>query len=425
MRVPLIVLVIAALIATSTFGQQVAAQTQEPDIAAHSAIVIDAGTGEILFQQRPYERVAMASLTKIFTAYFALDTGSLDQRMTVTESDLVGEATAGLSAGDNLSLDTLLHGLMLASGNDSAMTIARNLGQGMSGSIDGVNGFLSYANSRLPALGIYDTNLANPHGLDEYGHFSTAWDIALMTSLALKSQPDFLRISGSPGFSGEGFNFTQRNQLIGQYPGVISGKTGITDDAGYSLMTVAERNGRTLISVVLGSNEASWYTDSMALLEYGFSIPASNASALASTMPMEQAVTQTVTGLSVHQVNAETLSVRPDTTVSAANAWNVVRWPVGAALAMLVGLVTIVQTRALIELRKRPPARGIRPRTQRATRPARPVRPAVARQPARRRSSTPRRHPRLAPSPALIGTTQPFATIPRRDTPVNRWAQGG
>lgn len=424
MRIPLVILVIALFVTSLAVGPQVAAQTPEPDIAAHSAIVIDAGTGEILFQQRPYERVAMASLTKIFTAYFALDTGSLDQRMTVAESDLVGEATAGLSTGDNLSLDTLLHGLMLASGNDSAMTIARNLGQEMSGSINGVDSFLAYANSRLPALGIYDTNLANPHGLDEYGHFSTAWDIALMTSLALKGQPDFLRISGSPGFSGEGFNFAQRNQLIGQYPGVISGKTGITDDAGYSLMTVARRDGRMLISVVLGSNEASWYTDSMALLEYGFSLPASNSTGLASTVPLEQAVTQTATGLSVHQVNGETLSVRPEATVSGSNAWNVIRWPVGAALAMLVGLVTVVQMRALVELRKRPPARGMRPRAQRAARPVHQARPAVARQTARRRSSAPRRHPRLAPSPALIGTTQPFATIPRRDAPVNRWAQG-
>lgn len=431
MRTPFLVLLIAAFVLATTFGMPgipANAEEAEPEIAAYSGILIDADTHEILFQKRPYERIAMASLTKIFTAYFALELGQLEQRLTVTESDLVGEASAGLSAGNNLSLETLLHGLMLASGNDAAMTIARNLGQNMPGSVDGPTGFLDYSNAQLPKLGIYDTHLANPHGLDENGHFSTAWDIALMTSLALKNQPDFLRISGSPGFSGEGFSFAQRNQLIGQYPGVISGKTGVTDDAGYSLMTVAQRDGRTLISVVLGSNDARWYADSIALLEYGFSLPASAPQATAQASTLEQAIAPVVTGLSVHQVNSETLSVRPDSATTASNAWRVIRWPIGAILAMLVASVTIVQTRALIRLHKLPAAKGRRPRPRRAPAAApRPVRPTVTAPVAavsRRRGTSPRRHPHLAPAPALINTTQPFATIQRRDIPVNRWVQG-
>ncbi len=351
-----------------------ASSLDAPTLVGERAIVIDANTGAILYEQNANERAAPASLTKLFTSFFAIQSTPLQRRMSVVKDDLVGEASAGLEAGETLSFETLLHGLMLASGNDSAMTIARNVGVSESPSeLDGVSSFVEHANTQLARLGFHDTHLVNPHGLDAAGHYSTARDVAAITMLALQTEPEFLNTISSPGYIGEGHQFTQTNQLIGNYPGAIGGKTGITDAAGYSLMGIAHRNGQTLVAVVMGSTPDAWYTDVMSLFDRGFAALAVPGYAetqpkitIAGPQPLAATASAPVSvqGLALHAAGSDGASVR---SISATNdtAWQTWRWPLGAVLAMSVVLVCAVQTRALIELHKRPRGRGRRPRVAR------------------------------------------------------------
>lgn len=259
---------VIAFVAGTALPHPVRAQddgdTAAPDVAAQSAIVVDATTGEVLFSKDAHLRLPPASLTKLFTALVALESAPLGRQMSVAPDDLVGEASMGLMAGENLSLDTLLYGLLLPSGNDAASTIARNLGDGS------VDSFVSRMNERVAELGLADTALINPHGLDAQLHYSSARDLAAVTMFMLQTQPDFARISGALERSAEGHTLYQTNDLHVTYPGIVAGKTGVTDEAGYCLMEVAERDGRRVIAVLLGSTSDAWYGDAQRLLDYGF-----------------------------------------------------------------------------------------------------------------------------------------------------------
>lgn len=393
----LIVTLIFGSLLTLTFPSAEASSPGEPAIAGESAIVINANTGVVLYEKNANERAAPASLTKLFTGLFAIENTPLQRRMSVVKDDLVGEASAGLEPGEDLSFETLLHGLMLASGNDAAMAIARNVGASESPSeLNGVTSFIHDANGRLKSLGLQDTQLVNPHGLDADGHYSSARDVAAITMLGLQTEPEFLAAISSPGYINEGHQFTQTNQLTANYPGAIGGKIGITDAAGYCLMGIAHRDGQTIVSVVMGSTPDAWYTDVMTLFDHGFATLAVPGHAegrsvitLANPQPVaalasQPAIAQT---LALHATGAGVASVR---SVSAAGdtPWHIWRWPLGATLAMIVVLVCAVQTRSLIELQKRPRRRGRRP--------------GVAR-------PQPRRAPASTRQPS--GETQPFTTI--------------
>jgi len=263
-----ICLCVCALLATIAIPIVVRAQSavrvSEPDITANSAIVLTADTGEVLYTKDAELRLPPASLTKLFTALVALESDQLDRRLSVAPEDIVGEASMGLIDGETLSLETLLYGLLLPSGNDAAATIARNLGDGS------LDTFMSQANARIAELGLTDTVLINPHGLDAHLHYSSARDLAAITMFLLRTQPDFARISGSLEHTAEGHTLFQTNDLHITYPGLVAGKTGVTDEAGFCLMEVAERNGQRVITVLLGSTSEAWYADAQLLLDYGF-----------------------------------------------------------------------------------------------------------------------------------------------------------
>lgn len=370
----LVVTVALATLLTASGQANAVATGAEPAIVAERAIAINAGTGAILFERNATERAAPASLTKLFTALVAIESSPLQRRMSVAKDDLVGEASAGLQAGENLSFETLLHGLMLASGNDAAMAVARNVGESQSPSeLDGVTSFINAANQRIADLGLRDTNLVNPHGLDAGGHYSSARDIAAITMHGLRSEPEFLSAISSPGYIAEGHHFVQNNQLIGNYPGAAGGKTGITDDAGFCLMGIAHRDGRTVITVVLGSTPEAWYSDAMALFDHAFATPAApglTASKPGITLADAETIVSpvqrqtTVSQLQIQPAGLDASSVR-SASWSSATPWRLWRWPVGATLAILVVFVCAVQARALAELQKRPLARGRRPRVAR------------------------------------------------------------
>lgn len=248
---------------------------EQPDIVATRAIVVNASTGDILLDKGAGEPVAMASLTKLFTAFVAIETTPLERQLTVSDYDLVGEASMGVSAGEVLSFQTLLHGMLLPSGNDAAMAIARNLGS-QSGDSDSqaTERFIDRANARLATLGLHNTHLVNPHGLDTDGHISSARDIAALTLYALDHEPTFGAVLHTAEYEAEGHSITNTNRLIGVYDGLIGGKTGVTDNAGYCLMQVAERDGQRIIAVLLGSTPDAWYDDAEALLDFGFAATA-------------------------------------------------------------------------------------------------------------------------------------------------------
>jgi D-alanyl-D-alanine carboxypeptidase (penicillin-binding protein 5/6) len=243
---------------------------QQPEVAAKYAVVVDAKSGKVLYDKGMKIPTAPASLTKVFTAVVALDSASLDQKLTTDQYDLVGGTSMGLQADQSVTLRTLLYGLLLVSGNDAAMTIARNVGALADDSPQqSINQFMKRVNTLSEQLGLTGTYLLNPHGLDQAGHQSTARDLAVITRYALKNN-DFRTIIGTASYNHEGFQLYQANMLLGDYPGLIGGKTGYTESAGYCLIEVAERDGHTIIAVLLNSTTNDWYQDARTLLDYGF-----------------------------------------------------------------------------------------------------------------------------------------------------------
>ncbi|MEO8284947.1 MAG: D-alanyl-D-alanine carboxypeptidase family protein [Chloroflexota bacterium] len=245
--------------------------TGEPDITAASAIVVEYPSGRILYQKDAHFRMPPASLTKILTAILALEYGKLDDVVTVVPEDLVGESTMGLVSGEQQTLHNLLYGMLLPSGNDAALTVARHLGATMGAGVpangDPLKRFADMMNLRVSQLGLTDSHFVNPHGLDTLGHYSTAYDLASLAWYALHI-PTFNEIVRSVGYDAPGHGLLNTNEMLTRYDGADGVKTGWTDGCGLCLVTSATRDGHRLISVVL--NAPHWYSDSTALLDYSF-----------------------------------------------------------------------------------------------------------------------------------------------------------
>ncbi|MDW7981878.1 MAG: D-alanyl-D-alanine carboxypeptidase family protein [Thermomicrobium sp.] len=265
-----LVLTLSVLFAVSVPTPPVRAAT--PTVVARHWVIMDATDGRIVAERRAQEPVAIASLTKVMTALVALERGVLDQPVTIVAEDLVGESSAGLVAGQTVTLRTLLYGLLLRSGNDAAMAIARAVG-GSPQAEDPVarRRFVDWMNAKAAALGLTATHFVNPHGLDEPGHVSSAVDLAHLTRAALLD-PRFVAIFGAAQYGDGTFSWRHTNRLPDRYPGVIGGKTGWTDEAGLCLIEVAERAGQTLIVVLTGSTFDAWYDDAATLLDYGWTL---------------------------------------------------------------------------------------------------------------------------------------------------------
>ena len=352
------VVILLALIATSS-----AAAAGEPTIIGEYAVVVDADTGAVLYDKNMNATTSPASLTKLFTASYALQADPLDKKLTVDQSDLVGESSMGLQTGETVTLKTALYGMLLPSGNDAAMTIAQNLGAETGDTPkQSVDRFVGWVNDMDARLGLTHTHLVNPHGLDQSGHVTTARDIAAITMYALKN-PEFRQIIATPYYNGDGHDLYQANRLLGEYSGLIGGKTGITDNAGYCLVEIAQRNGHTVIAVVMKSTDAAWYQDASTLLDYGF-----NAIAAGQTAPNTSPITlspvvvqpgiqgQTVSTqatttaplaaasaskLSVHQVS-DNVAVVSHNLLGAGSSGFSWKWPLASFLAMLAVLAIVV-----------------------------------------------------------------------------------
>jgi len=241
-----------------------------PQIEARSAILIDYNSGRILYSKVPHDIIAIASTTKITTAIVALEHSSPDEVVTGGVDDEVGESVMGLAVGEKQTMHDLLYGMMLPSGNDAAMAIARHVGARLTepaGEKDPLKRFVDLMNQQAQKLGMHDTHYGNPHGLDEEDHTSSVYDLAIITWYAMHN-PTFAEIVRSNSYTIPGHYLLNTNELLSRYPGADGVKTGLTDNAGLCLVGSATRNGQRLISVVLHSPK--WYDDSKLLLDYGF-----------------------------------------------------------------------------------------------------------------------------------------------------------
>jgi D-alanyl-D-alanine carboxypeptidase (penicillin-binding protein 5/6) len=241
----------------------------QPTVA--SFILVDPVTGDTLAERAPDRRLAIASITKVMTALLTVERADPDALVTVPRAALVGGSSADLVPGERIAVRDLLAGLLVASGNDAALTLAQHI----AGS---ETAFVGLMNSRARELGLDDTQFASPHGLDRPNHYSTARDLIRLAEVAMRHD-EFRQLVGNhvytiPGPDGVGTrDLRSENDLLALDPEVDGIKTGHTDQAGYTLVAHARRPsvGVELYAVLLGSPSLDRRAaDAKALLDWGF-----------------------------------------------------------------------------------------------------------------------------------------------------------
>ncbi len=241
-----------------------------PQINSRSAIVLERSTGRIIFGKNEHDIRKMASTTKIMTAIVVLEhTPQLSEVVTVSKKAAgIGGSRLGLSTNAKITVSDLLYGLLLCSGNDAAIALAEFVG----GSVEG---FANLMNQKALNLGLSNTHFITPHGLDNDEHFTTAYELALLTKYALENET-FLRIVGTSNYSvninGSPKSIHNTNELLGYLNGIYGVKTGFTNGANRCLVTACKRGDLDIICVVLGADTKKFRTqDSIKLIEYAFS----------------------------------------------------------------------------------------------------------------------------------------------------------
>ncbi|EOD01085.1 D-alanyl-D-alanine carboxypeptidase family protein [Caldisalinibacter kiritimatiensis] len=235
-----------------------------PSIEGQSGILIEADSGRILYSHNINRKLPMASTTKIMTALIALENGNLDDIVKVDKKSVGVEGSSiYLYEGEEISLKDLLYGLMLRSGNDSAVAIAKHIG-------GTVENFVDMMNKKAKEIGAYNTNFTNPHGLSDRNHYTTAYDLALITREAMKNQHFKNIVKTKLWIADRKRNryFCNKNKTVFQYSGGDGVKIGYTTAAGRCLVASATRNNMQLIAVVL--NDYNWFNDCYGLFDYGF-----------------------------------------------------------------------------------------------------------------------------------------------------------
>lgn len=250
--------------------------------SAASAILMDADSGRVLYEQNADARMLIASTTKIMTALVAIREGDLADVVTVKrEATLTEGSSMYLKEGEQLTLETLLYGLMLCSGNDAAVAIADHVGGSQAG-------FVKLMNETAREFGMDNSSFANPNGLDAEDHYSTARDMAVLACAAMENET-LVRIVSTRSITIGGRTMTNHNKLLSYMNGCIGLKTGYTRAAGRTLVSCAERNGQRLVAVTL--QDGNDWADHQTLFEYGFSTyPAKRAAVLGA--PLQNAPVQ-------------------------------------------------------------------------------------------------------------------------------------
>ena len=241
---------------------------EEPILSSKAAVVYDRTTGQMIWGKNENEKRAMASTTKIMTAMIVLEKANLKDVVTVSKKAAnTGGSVLHINTGDKISVNDLLYGLLLRSGNDTAVALAEHVG----GSVEG---FATLMNQKAKELGLTSTHFVTPHGLDSDEHYTTALELAKLTDYALNNEK-FAQIVNTKkitiSVNGSPRTIINTNELLGVLEGVNGVKTGFTGNAGRCLVTSCTRNGNQIITVVLGADTKKQRTeDSIKLIEYAF-----------------------------------------------------------------------------------------------------------------------------------------------------------
>ena len=249
----------------------VSAQGAQVAVTAPAAVLMEASTGQVLFEKGAHDRRACASITKVMTlllTFEALEAGelSLDQELTASaHAASMGGSDIWLEEGEQMTVDDLLKATVIMSANDAAVVLA----EAVSGSEEA---FVARMNERAGELGMEDTGFKNCNGLDEEGHLTSAYDVAVMSRALLAHEKirDYTLTWMDSVRNGE-TQLVNTNKLIRSYQGITGLKTGTTGQAGSCISATAQREGMELIAVVLGAESTDLrFQDAKALLDYGF-----------------------------------------------------------------------------------------------------------------------------------------------------------
>lgn len=260
------VMLVLAVILSFTKAVEANSDTEESETNSRIALIYDRASGQILYEKNGEKQTPMASTTKIMTAIVVLENADLTETVTINSKAAgIGGSRLGLKKNDKITVNDLLYGLMLRSGNDAAVALAIHVG----GSVEN---FTSMMNEKAKEMGLTNSHFVVPHGLDNEGHFTTAYELAKMADYALKidkfreivsTKLTTININGYP----KAINNT--NQLLGSISGVYGVKTGFTNGAGRCLVTACERENLDIITVIIGADTTKIRTaDTIKLIEY-------------------------------------------------------------------------------------------------------------------------------------------------------------
>ena len=247
------------------------ARAEGLEVTAPSAVLMEASTGQVLFEKDPHALRSCASITKVMTlclVFQALDSGqlSLDQTLTASaHAASMGGSDIWLEEGEAMTVDDLIKATVIMSANDAAVVLA----EAVAGSEEA---FVAQMNEKAQQLGMNDTVFKNCNGLDEEGHVTSAYDVALMSRELIRHEKVFdYTLTWMDSVRGGETQLVNTNKLIRSYPGITGLKTGTTGQAGSCITATAEREGLSLIAVVLGADSTDHrFQDAAALLDYGF-----------------------------------------------------------------------------------------------------------------------------------------------------------
>lgn len=249
-----------------------------------SAILYDLDHDAILFEQNADQRIAPASLTKVLSMFLALDSVdqgklSLDNTVTVSRAAAgTGGSRMGLRENDVVSLEQLLMGMAVSSGNDASMAVAECVG-------GSTPAFVAMMNAKAQALGMRDSQFRNPHGLPAKGQYTTARDMLTLARAYLQAHPQALRFHNTHTISHKGRVTWNKNPLLGQYPGADGLKTGWVNASGYNLIFTASQGPRRLLAVILGAPDSRTRgVEAFRLLDAGFQVCGNNAASVVAAL---------------------------------------------------------------------------------------------------------------------------------------------
>ena len=253
--------ILAALWAAVSLIGCLTAVTEAVEVSAAAAVLMAADSGRLLYEKNGDQRMLIASTTKLMTALVALEQGGLQQEITVTGGHMAEGSSMYLRPGEKLTLETLLYGLLLSSGNDAALAVTECMG--------GAVPFVERMNEKAAELGMENTHFANPNGLDDEAHYSTAEDMAKLAAAAM-DDPVLRRVASTRTARIGGRTLTNHNKLLSRVEGCVGLKTGYTRAAGRTLVSCAERDGVRLVAVTLQDGD-DW-NDHASLYEQGFRV---------------------------------------------------------------------------------------------------------------------------------------------------------